>query len=87
MLLFSFKKKKKGKLFPSQNENKKLYFGLEKSESVSHLVISNSLELYGLQRQAPLSMELSMQEYWSGELFPSPEDLLDPGTEPKYLTL
>ena len=29
MLLFSLKKKKKSKLFPSQSENKKLYFGLK----------------------------------------------------------
>ena len=32
-------------------------------------------------RQAPLSMEFSRQEYWSGLLFPSPGDLLDPGIE------
>ena len=35
--------------------------------------------------QAPLSMEFSRQEYWSGLLFPSPEDLLDPRTEPMSL--
>ena len=29
--------------------------------------------------QAPLSMGFSRQEYWSGSLFPSPEDLPDPG--------
>ena len=33
--------------------------------------------------QAPLSMEFSRQEYWSGLLFPSPEDLPDPGIEPR----
>ena len=32
--------------------------------------------------QAPLSMELSRQEYWSGLPFPSPGDLPDPGIEP-----
>ena len=32
--------------------------------------------------QAPLSMEFSMQEYWSGLPFPSPGDLPDPGIEP-----
>ena len=31
--------------------------------------------------QAPLSMEFSRQEYWSGFPFPSPGDLPDPGTE------
>ena len=33
-------------------------------------------------RQAPLSMEFSRQEYWSGLLFPSAGDLPDLGTEP-----
>ena len=32
--------------------------------------------------QAPLSMELSKQEHWSGLPFPSPGDLPDPGIEP-----
>ena len=31
--------------------------------------------------QAPLSMEFSRQEYWSGFPFPSPGDLPDPGIE------
>ena len=31
--------------------------------------------------QAPLSMEFSRQEYWSGLLFPTPGDLLDPEIE------
>ena len=33
--------------------------------------------------QAPLSMEFSGQEYWSGLPFPSPGELLDPGIEPR----
>ena len=32
--------------------------------------------------QAPLSMGLSRQEYWSGSLCPSPGDLPNPGIEP-----
>ena len=32
--------------------------------------------------QAPLSMEFSRQEYWSGLSFPPPGDLPDPGIEP-----
>ena len=32
--------------------------------------------------QAPLSMEFSKQEYWSGLPFPSPWDLPDPGIKP-----
>ena len=37
--------------------------------------------------QAPLSMEFSRQEYWSGLLFPSPGDLPDPGIEPRSAAL
>ena len=37
--------------------------------------------------QAPLSMEFSRQERWSGLPFPSPENLPNPGTEPGSLTL
>ena len=33
-------------------------------------------------RQAPLSMGLSRQEYWSGLPFPPPRDLPDPGIKP-----
>ena len=33
--------------------------------------------------QAPLSMEFSRQEYWSGLPFPSPGALPDPGMEPR----
>ena len=32
--------------------------------------------------QAPLSMEFSKQEYWSGKPFPSPGDVPDPRIEP-----
>ena len=38
------------------------------------------LWIWGDIVQAPLSMEFSGQEYWSGQPFPSPEGL--PGTEP-----
>ena len=34
--------------------------------------------------QAPLSMGLYRQEYWSGLPFPTPGDLPDPGIEPEY---
>ena len=33
--------------------------------------------------QAPLSVEFSRQEYWSGLPYPSPGDLPDPGIEPR----
>ena len=37
--------------------------------------------LWTVAHQAPPSMGLSRQEYWSGLPFPSPEDLSGPGTE------
>ena len=44
-------------------------------------VMSNSVTPWTVARQAPLSMGLYRQEYWSGLLFPSLGDLLDPGLE------
>ena len=41
-----------------------------------------SVTLWTVAHQAPLSMEFSRQEYWSGLPFPSPGGLLDPGIEP-----
>ena len=38
---------------------------------------------YVMTRQAPLSMEFSRQEYWSGKPIPSPGDLPDSGIEPR----
>ena len=46
----------------------------------------NSVRLFvtpwTVARQAPLSMEFSRQEYWSGLPFPSPGDLPNPGLKP-----
>ena len=36
-----------------------------------------------IAHQAPLSMEFSRQEYWSGLPFPSPGDLPNPGIKPR----
>ena len=54
------------------------------TESVSCSIMSNSLRPHGLYHQALLFCPwgFSGQEYWSGYLFPSPGDLLDPGIEP-----
>ena len=38
--------------------------------------------LWTVAHQAPLSLESSEQEYWSGWPFPSPGDLPDPGIKP-----
>ena len=44
--------------------------------------VSESVTLWTVARQAPLSMGFSRQEYWSGLPFPSPGDLSSPGIEP-----
>ena len=40
-----------------------------------------------IAQQAPPSMELSRQEYWSGLPFPPPEDLPNPWIEPRSPSL
>ena len=50
---------------------------------VSGSVMSNSFESsWTVANQAPLSMGLSGQEYWSGLPFPTPGDLPNPGIKP-----
>ena len=45
--------------------------------------MSDSFATLGtVAHQAPLSVEFSRPEYWSGLPFPSPGDLPDLGTEP-----
>ena len=68
---------------------KQWYLEDESSSSVSHLVVSDSLSEtpWTIARQAPLSMGVSRQEYWSGLPFPSPGDLPDPGIKPRSPTL
>ena len=52
----------------------------------SRSVMSDSFVTpWTVAHQAPLSMELPRQEYWSGLPFPTPGDLLDPGIEPASL--
>ena len=48
---------------------------------VGCLVVSDSVTPWTIPSQAPLSMEFSRQEYWSGLPFPSPGDLPDSGIE------
>jgi len=40
-----------------------------------------------IAHQAPLPMQFSRQEYWSGLPFIPPKDLPDPGAEPASLAL
>ena len=41
----------------------------------THSVVSDSATPWTVARQAPLSMEFSRQEYWSGLPFPSPMNM------------
>ena len=53
-------------------------------ESISCSVMSDTLQPHGLvAHQAPLSMEFSRQEYWSGYPFPSPGDHPNPEIQPR----
>ena len=54
-----------------------LWVADDSSESVSCSVVSQ----WTVACQAPLSMEFSRQESWSGQPFPPPGDLPDPGIE------
>ena len=56
---------------------------MKRSESVSRSVVSNSFATpWTVAHQAPLSVELSRQEYWSGLPVPSSGELPNPGIEP-----
>ena len=50
---------------------------------VSHSVTSDFATPWTVASQAPLSLEFSRQEYWSGLLFPSPWDLPYSGIKPR----
>ena len=52
---------------------------------VSPLIIYIYIYIHTFFCQAPLSMEFSRQEYWSGLPFPFPGDLPNPGIEPGSL--
>ena len=49
--------------------------------------MSDSAIPWTAAHQAPLSMEFTRQECWSGLPFPSPGDFPDPGIEPRSPTL
>ena len=50
---------------------------------LSHSVTSDSVTLWTVACQAPLSMGFSRQEYWRGLPCPPPGDLPDPGIKPR----
>ena len=55
---------------------------LKRAAALSRSVVSNSVTPWTVARQAPLSMEVSRQEYWRGLPFPSLGDLPDSGVDP-----
>ena len=55
------------------------------SEPVSRVQLS--VIPWTVALQAPLSMEFSRQQYWSGSPCPSPGDLSDPGIKPGFPAL
>ena len=48
-----------------------------------HSVMFDSVTLWTVTRQTPLTMGFSRQEYWSELLFPPPGDLCGPWIKPK----
>ena len=50
---------------------------------VSLSIVSNSATPWTVAHQAPLSVEFSRQEYWSGLPFPPPGDPPNPGIKPE----
>ena len=59
-----------------------MMYPAHENESERCSAVSDSVTPWNVACQAPLSMELSRQEYWRGLPFPSPEDLHDPRIEP-----
>ena len=65
-----------------------ILFQIRESPSIKHVcpvisVVSNSATPWTVAPQAPLSMEFSRQEYWSGLPCPPSGDLPNPGIEPE----
>ena len=52
-------------------------------DTLSHLPLFATL--WTVVPWAPVSMGFSRQEYWSGESWPPPGDLSDPGIVPMFL--
>ena len=52
-------------------------------DALSHLPLFATL--WTVVPWAPVSMGFSRQEYWSGESWPPPGDLPDPGIAPMFL--
>ena len=70
-------------LSPKRWTNSSSQLGSWKVKNVCCSVVSDSFATpWTVAHQAPLNMESSRQEYWSGLPFPSPGSLPNPGIEP-----
>ena len=69
-----------GELAATSRSSSNHFIPVEKRWSLSHVRLSATP--WTVAHQAPLSMDFSRKEHWSGQPFPSPGDLPDPGTEP-----
>ena len=59
---------------------------MNETESISHSVMSQLFVTpWTVACLAPVFMEFSRQEYWSGLPFPPPRELPDPGIKPESL--
>ena len=70
---------------PAVQETRVLSLGWEdplEQEMAPHSSILAWTISWAAALQAPLSMEFSRQEYWSGLPFPAPGDLPNPGIKP-----
>ena len=67
------------------------YIGWHWLSFKSEVKFLSRVQLFGtpwiVAYQAPLSLDFSRQEYWSGLPCPPPAGLLDPGIKPRCLTL
>ena len=76
------------KSIPSKRKSK--YKAPEARED-THACVLNRVQLFStlwtVARQAPLSMEFSRQEHWSGLPFPTPRDLPNPEIKPASLAM
>ena len=75
-----------GGFFITEPPGKSSYLNLHVSMLSQFSRVQLFTTLWTIAHQAPLSLEFSSQEYWSGLPFNLPTDLPNPGIEPAFLT-
>ena len=79
------KKKKQGRKKEKKKRNN--FYWIVPQQQLDNVSRFSRVQLFvtpqTVDHQAPLSVEFSRSEYWSGEQFPSPGDLSDSGIEPR----